>query len=175
MRHWIVFLALLANKLMACGSWQYEDVDSQQRFRFKQSGVELINEKGSDPKFMQSGRDKAFFTQGDRLRLKNGTIFLSKLTGKTSAGRRTFKTTPIAILNNSLLKLNTGEIFQLKFNVENKEVIALSASSRPLGKGILVDSCKNEADIQLHRVSYLLIWKSLKIDPFAAKAENWWW
>ena len=81
----IIFLNPI--QALACGTWIFEDLESEKNIRFKISGIELVNHSGPDPEFMQASRETAFFSQGDRLRLKKDDLRFSRYVGVLKDGR----------------------------------------------------------------------------------------
>ncbi len=165
--------------VLACGAWTFQDLESERRYTFKVSGIELVDDSRPDPEFMQASRDIAFFSQGDRVRLKGDSLRYSRKVGKTDDGKRKFVTQSIGTFSKAgLLKLNTGGEYSVSF-ADNNEIIQVQDSNKKLvGRGQLTKeftNCHDTRQTQLNRVAFFLIWRDMKIDPYTKQAENWWW
>lgn len=169
---------LVSEFSFACGSWTFKDLEIGKKIRFKISGVELIDDQRPDPEFMQTSKEAAFFTHGDRVRLKGKELRLSKYIGEQKNGKRIFSTDSIGSFSNSTLKLKSGAEYRIVFSDGEKKIRIENANKQLLGEGQLSEEfskCTDMRAAQIYRVAYYLIWKNMKVDPFVKPIKNWWW
>ena len=172
----LVTLFFFQASASACGFWEFSDLEAKRSLKFLVNSIEMNIKGKADPRFMKTTSNRAFFTNGDRVKYTaNGKVELLRYQGLRSSGKRVFKKEFLGTFSDSSLTLTRGEKISLKVKGESEIGVYLG---KPLvGKGAFQNDCFKSSSLknEMRRILSYYIWKSLKIDPLIEPVANWWW
>ena len=157
----------------ACGSWTFRDSVSDHNISFLVHSIQLYSKDKADPRFIRNVKNKAYFTNGSRLKITNGKVELSSPLKIKNNKKRMFEKKLLGSYSDNTLNLTNYK--PIKFELDSN-IISVSQDSKLIGKGKIRILCDKSSILdQVKRLMSYYVWKSLKIDPFMEPTANWTW
>jgi hypothetical protein len=164
---------------LACGGWSFKDTSSKRPLTFLVNSIQLKEKNRPSIRFMQAGRTRAFFRNGDRIKYSSkNEIEILKYQGKEKSGKRNFKKEILGTFSGLTADIkNYGKLIVKLEKQEKRYKFLVKLNNKNVGEGFYTPSCSDESKArnEAYRVMSYYIWKSLSIDPYAEAAPDWWW
>lgn len=163
----------------ACGSWRFSDSESDRQIRFLENTLKVIAANKVDPTFMYTKQERAFFTNGDRIRFaSNGNVELQTYLGVDANNKRLFRKSVIGTFKGLTADLPGYGSIEVKLDTTNETAsVSVHKEGQRIGRGRIPKTCPEGStpEVQAQRVLSYYVWSSRRNDPFKDPIENWWW
>lgn len=163
----------------ACDSWTFSDTESDRKVRFLENTLKVIAKDKVDPTFMYTKDERAFFTNGDRIRFTpGGNVELQTFLGVDKNKKRSFRQSIIGSYKGLSATLPGYGSIEVKLQKsDTASTITVEKEGKRIGRGSYPASCieNTSPEYQAQRVLSYYVWSSRLNDPFKDPIDNWWW